>query len=92
MESILGSAEYSSYEIVISANGDRTTDYSFPDRLHGPTPVRLLRTEEYLGVGRARNIVVEPRDAEFYIFLYGCSSIRRMIRSSGERWGSAMSR
>ncbi len=70
VDSILEHTDYPSYEVVISANGDRTTDFTFLEdaRYHH---VRLQQTEKALGVGNARNVAVTPGDAAYYVFLDG---------------------
>lgn len=69
VDSILKGTLYPSYEVVISANGDRLTDFSFLERGAYLGRVSLKRSEEFLGVGKARNAAVEPGDAAYYGFL-----------------------
>lgn len=69
VESILGGTDYPSFEIIISANGDTRTDFSFVDSPACRARVRLLVSECCLGVGNARNAGVSPGDAEYYVFL-----------------------
>lgn len=68
VDSILEHTSYRSFEVVVSANGDRVTDFSFLDR-PGYRQVRLHWTEKALGVGMARNVAASPGDAPFYVFL-----------------------
>ena len=69
IDSILEHTPRSSFEIVVSANGDTETDFSFIERRPYRRVVRLLFTKEPLGVGRARNVAVRRGDADFYVFL-----------------------
>jgi GT2 family glycosyltransferase len=68
VDSILDHTDYPSFQIVVSANGDRVTDFSF---VEGPGygQVGLHWTERALGVGNARNVAAVPGDAAFYVFL-----------------------
>ena len=68
VHSILEHTDYPSFEVVVSANGDRITDFSFIDRPEY-RQVRVHRTEKALGVGQARNVATAPGDAAFYVFL-----------------------
>ena len=68
VDSILEHTDYPSFEIVVSANGDSVTDFSFIEA-PGYHQVRLLRTERALGVGNGRNVAVSPPDAMYYVFL-----------------------
>lgn len=69
VESILENTDYPSFEVVISANGDETTDFSFVDRPACRGRVTLRESRDFLGIGGARNAGVEPGDADYYIFL-----------------------
>jgi GT2 family glycosyltransferase len=69
VESLLENTEYPSFEVVISANGDQHTDFSFVDLPACRGRVSLRESREFLGCGGARNAGVEPGDAEYYVFL-----------------------
>jgi GT2 family glycosyltransferase len=69
VESILEHTRYPSYEIVVSANGDRLTDFSFIEKPGIRERVRLKESTEVLGVGNGRNAGVFPGDAMYYVFL-----------------------
>jgi GT2 family glycosyltransferase len=71
VESILEHTDYPSFEIVVSANGDRTTDFSFIAKPNLRGKVGLRSTPEFLGVGNARNAAVSRGDAAYYVFLDG---------------------
>ena len=69
VDSLLEHTDYPSFEIVVSANGDTMTDFSFMEKPAYRKQVGLEQTKEVLGVGRARNAAVTPGDASFYVFL-----------------------
>ena len=69
VDSILQHTDYPSFEVVVSANGDTTTDFSFIEKPPYHERVWLKQTKELLGVGNARNVAVTPGDASFYVFL-----------------------
>ncbi len=69
VDSILEHTAYPSFEILISANGDTRTDFSFVERPAYRGRVRVLRSEEPLGVGKSINAAVRPGDADHYVFL-----------------------
>ena len=70
IDSILDHTDYSAFEIVVSANGDTATDFSFIED-YRYDKVSLLQTPQALGVGNGRNAAATPGDAEFYVFLDG---------------------
>jgi GT2 family glycosyltransferase len=69
VDSILEYTDYPSFEIFISANGDRVTDFSFLEQRAYREQVQLKVSDGFLGVGNGRNVAVAPGDAEFYVFL-----------------------
>lgn len=69
VDSVLATTRYPSFEVLISANGDHATDFSFLELPPYRGRVRLQRTPEFLGVGGARNSATSPGDADFYVFL-----------------------
>jgi GT2 family glycosyltransferase len=69
IDSILETTRYPSFEIVVLANGDTVTDFSFLDRQAYREKVRLERVAEALGVGNCINRAVSPGDATYYAFL-----------------------
>jgi glycosyltransferase involved in cell wall biosynthesis len=69
VDSILEHTDSPSFEIVVSANGDHMTDFSFIERPVYRDRVRLFWTKELVGVGNARNVAVTPGDADYYVFL-----------------------
>lgn len=68
VDSVLRQTDYSSFEIVISTNGDRVADWPFVDG-PGYERVSLLESEKLLGTGEGRNVAASPGDAEYYVFL-----------------------
>ena len=69
VESLLESTDYPSFEVVIVANGDQHTDFSFTGKPASSSLVQVRRSEEFLGIGGARNAGVDPGDAAYYVFL-----------------------
>jgi GT2 family glycosyltransferase len=69
VDSILETTRYPSFEVVVLANGDTVTDFSFLDRPPYYKKVRLERVAEALGVGNCINRAVHPGDAMYYAFL-----------------------
>jgi GT2 family glycosyltransferase len=69
VDSILECTDYPSFDIFISANGDRITDFSFLEQPAYRRQVQLRVSDEFLGVGNGRNVAVTPGDAAFYVFL-----------------------
>jgi GT2 family glycosyltransferase len=96
VESILEHTDYPSFEIVVSANGDRCTDFSFIERPAIREKVRLKKSAEFLGVGNARNAAVSRGDAGYYVFLDGHSLVEerdwleRAVASLEERPDASM--
>lgn len=68
-ETILDRTDYPDYHVLVFANGDEQTDFSFVERPAFRSRVRLRRTEERLGVGNSINAAIEPGDAAYYVFL-----------------------
>ena len=69
IECLLDRTEYPSFEILISANGDTVTDFSFLEKPACRNRVSVLSTAEFLGVGKSLNVAVQPGDADYYVFL-----------------------
>lgn len=67
--SLIETTRCESWRIVIVANGDTVTDFSFAERPPFRGLVEVRRSEDFLGIGGARNGGVEPGDAQFYVFL-----------------------
>jgi GT2 family glycosyltransferase len=63
------SASYPSFEVLVLANGDRVTDFSFIDQSEYCRQVRLQTFPQPLGVANCINEAVLPGDATYYAFL-----------------------
>jgi len=69
IDSILDTTRYPAFSILVLANGDTVTEFSFLDRPAYREKVRLERVAEALGVGNCINRAVDLGDAMYYAFL-----------------------